>query len=81
MAKGHNTTNNKATYPYPSQFGSHTSMIDNDATAQLDDSKLVACKDAYGVYITERNRLDDGMNDVNRSDGRRVKDVAMNKLD
>ena len=74
-----NNNNNKVTYPYPSQFGSHSSMIDQEATVKLDDLKLVACRDAYGVYVTERNRLDNGLSDNNRANGRRMHGVETNK--
>ena len=53
-------------YAYPSYFGSHTSMIDEEETAKLDKEDLVACRDEYGVYTTNKNRLDSGCADPNR---------------
>ena len=57
------TSNSKEVYPYPSQFGSHQSMVDEEATAKLTDTSLVACRDEFGVYVTLRNRLDSGLAD------------------
>lgn len=51
---------------YPSLYGSHSSMIDESKTAELNDDKLVVLKDNYGYYTTERNRLDSGLADPNR---------------
>lgn len=55
-----------ATYSYPSRFGSHTSMIDQDETTKLGDAALVACRDEFGVYVTEKARLDTGLADPKR---------------
>lgn len=54
---------NKDTYPYPSRFGSHESMI--DATKQVGDL-MVALQDENGFYVTERKNLDTGMADPYR---------------
>lgn len=35
----------KYIYPYPSHYGSHASMIDQEATDKLGDPKLVVLKD------------------------------------
>jgi hypothetical protein len=51
---------------FPSIAGSHTSMIDEDETAKLEDPSKVALKDEKGVYVTDRRRLDSGLADVNR---------------
>lgn len=54
-------------YPYPSKFGSHSSMIDEAETQKLNlDSSLVVIKDEFGMYVTKRNRLDSGLADPNR---------------
>lgn len=53
-------------YPFPSQFGSHASMVDQEKTVKLGQDNLVACLDEYGVYVTEKNRLDSGCADPNR---------------
>jgi hypothetical protein len=51
---------------YPSVFGSHASMIDEDETNKLDDPTLVVLRDEHGLYTTERNKLDNGTADPNR---------------
>jgi hypothetical protein len=60
-------------YNYPSHFGSHSSMIDEEETKKLDDSNLVVLKDEHGIYTTERRRLDDGCTDPNRCISARLK--------
>ena len=66
------TSSSKETYKYPSHFGSHSSMIDEAETAKLTDPLLVACLDEFGVYITERKKLDDRSADPNRYVGKRL---------
>ena len=51
---------------YPSSFGSHAEMVDNDLTTILNDSKRVVCVDRDGPYVTNKNWLDNGCADVNR---------------
>jgi len=51
---------------FPSQFGSHASMIDDGGTEAFLSSSLIALKDEHGVYITKRSRLDTGLADPNR---------------
>lgn len=53
-------------YEFPSRFGSHASMVDEEATAALKDEKMVVCNDELGSYTTERAKLDSGMADLNR---------------
>lgn len=61
----------KKDYPYPTHFGSHESMIDEEATKKMfgddKDSEKVVLKDDLGLYVTERRKLDNGLNDYNRS--------------
>ena len=59
-------------YKYKSRFGSHADMIDEERTSELNDEKLVVLHDEHGYYITERTRLDNGLADPKRSDGRRM---------
>lgn len=54
-----------AHYAFPSQFGSHTSMIDEKETTKLKDGKVIL-RDEYGLYTTERSQLDNGCADPNR---------------
>lgn len=56
----------KSAYAYPSRFGSHTIMIDQEATSYLSDNNMVVIKDEHGIYTTERKKLDNGMADPNR---------------
>ena len=58
----------EARVSYPSPCGSHASMIDEEATSKLDDPTKVICKDANGLYETDRNRLDTRLADPNRHD-------------
>jgi hypothetical protein len=58
----------KKIYPYPSEYGSHSSMIDEKLTEELNKPNMVVCRDEHGTYITERKRLDDGLADINRYD-------------
>jgi hypothetical protein len=48
-----------------SWFGSHAEMV----VEELEDGKVV-CKDDKGTYITEKNRLDNGLADPKRYSGR-----------
>ena len=56
----------KKDYSYPSRFGSHSSMINEEATGKLNDPKRVVLEDEFGLYETDRNRLDTGAADPNR---------------
>ena len=58
---------------YPSEFGSHAVMIDKEATENLGNPTKVMCKDQFGLYETERCRLDNNMSDPNRWNGTRIK--------
>lgn len=62
---------------FPSEFGSHVSMVDEAATALLEDAKLVVCVDEHGPYITERKRLDNKSADPNRYSGRVKKEIPV----
>lgn len=57
----------KVVYPYPSQFGSHAKMVVEEETTKLCDQNFVVCKDEYGMYLTEKNRLDNGVSDNYRN--------------
>ena len=49
----------------PTLYGSHSCMIENSIEAP---EGMVACKDDEGVYLTYRNRLDNGLADSCRYD-------------
>lgn len=58
---------NKDRYPYESQFGSHVSMVNEEATKALDDPTLVVCTDQFGDYVTFKVNLDNHLADPNRN--------------
>ena len=63
----------KEEYLYPTRFGSHSSMIDDEKTSELNDEEnKVVLLDEHGYYITSKDRLDSGLADPKRTDGRRL---------
>jgi len=46
---------------YPSKFGSHLVMVEEEL-----DKDTVICKDDRGLYLTKKFRLDDGLADPSR---------------
>ena len=63
----------KEKYPHPSRFGSHSSMIDEEKTSELNDENRVVLLDEHGSYITSRDRLDAGGADPRRYATSRLK--------
>lgn len=61
------------TYPYPSRYGSHKSMINEEKTKELDNPTLVVLTDEWGDYTTLISRLDTGLADPIRFDGERTR--------
>jgi hypothetical protein len=59
-------------YKYPTRFGSHSSMIDEEKTGKLNDGQRVVLEDEHGYYTTERKKLDSGSADPNRYKGDRL---------
>jgi len=59
-------------YKHKTRYGSHTDMIDEEKTSELNDEKLVVLQDEHGYYITERTRLDNGLADPKRYAGERL---------
>jgi hypothetical protein len=57
----------KEAYLYPSRFGSHASMIDEEKTSELNHESKVVLLDEHGHYITYRTRLDNGLSDPKRA--------------
>lgn len=51
---------------FPSWYGSHASMVDEEATAKLGEEGKVVCVGENGPYVTFRSRLDNGLADPNR---------------
>ena len=66
MAKSKGPADKTPKVSYPSQFGSHASMIDEEATKNLDNPSRVVLKDEHGLYETDRYRLDSKLADPNR---------------
>jgi hypothetical protein len=63
---------NKATYQFPSVFGSHKSMINEEKTAKMEDDRVVVLTDEFGDYFTFKDRLDTGLADPHRYAARRL---------
>ena len=61
MAKASVPGKKEDKYPYSSRFGSTSSMIVSE-----NDDGTVICKDEFGEYKTERDKLDTNMADQNR---------------
>ncbi len=67
MAKEFNmASSRKAPYAFPSRFGSHAIMVNQDETKKLDDTNKIVLTDEYGNYTTDVERLDSGIADPNR---------------
>ena len=62
MAKAAVGPSKTETYKFPSRYGSHASMVFADA----EEGDKVICKDEFGEYITEKNRIDNRLADPNR---------------
>lgn len=63
-----------AKYGFPSHYGSHKSMTvvpTEEEKVILKDNEVV-CEDEFGRYITQADRLDNGMHDSNRTDSSRM---------
>jgi len=60
-------------YAYASRYGSHSSMIDEEKTSELNDENKAVLQDEHGYYITERVRLDNGLSDPKRYSTSRLK--------
>ena len=66
LKKNRTTPASKAKVQYPSYFGSHASMVNEEATKALEDQTKVVLADEHGQYTTSRDRLDNGLADPNR---------------
>lgn len=65
MAKA-KAANEKSVSSTPSQFGSHASMISEEWTAKVTDSKYVVLEGDFGFYVTTKDRIDDRLADPAR---------------
>lgn len=61
------TRGKKEELKYPSTFGSHQVMVDEELSEKINDEKMVVCKDDHGSYVTFKNRLNNGMSDNYRN--------------
>ena len=68
MAKKFDNKDKTYKNDFPSECGSHASMIDEEKTAALDNEDWVVCIGERGPYATEKRKLDNGMSDPNRWD-------------
>ena len=67
-------------YAHPSKYGSHLSMVNAEATADLYSEKWVICEDENGKYATEIKRLDNGLADPHRYASKEWRKKNMKKL-
>lgn len=71
---------------YPSQFGSHTNMVDAEWTAKIAPAKQDATDpwqilaDERGRYATRKSRLDSGLADPNRCADLPVREKLVKEL-
>jgi len=63
----------KAVEKYPSPYGSHKSMVDEEVTKELNNGYVV-CKDAGGHYLTRPKNLDTGLADPYRHSSKAYRD-------
>ena len=69
MATYKKTTSVKpASVVYPSDHGSHASMVNDDYIVfNAGDHGMIVCKDNRGSYLTSKALLDSGLCDMNRA--------------
>jgi len=70
------TVKDKSVITYPSEYGSHASMVDKEKTENLVNKDIVCCVDDNGPYLTHRKNLDSGLADPRRY-ANRIIDEAM----
>ena len=62
-------------YPYPSQYGSHKSMVVDENIGEA----YVACEDEKGLYVTSRSYLDSGLRDPWRTTTKNFRKTMLDK--
>lgn len=71
---------------YPSDFGSHTTMVNEELTGKIAAAKQdaadpwVVLVDERGSYATHKSRLDSGMADPNRCADQPIRERAVAEL-
>lgn len=73
-------SNKGGVYPFPSFCGSHKSMVDEAETERLRHPDLVVCKDADGMYVTDKSALDNGLADQWRCCDPKFREARLKKL-
>lgn len=71
----------KVTPKYESNYGSHAKMINEAETEKLDREGFVVCEDDYGMYVTEKGRLDNGLADPHRNSFSRLDSLCRKTRD
>lgn len=71
---------------YPSEFGSHASMVNAELTGKVAEAKQNAADpwqiltDERGNYATPKSRLDSGMTDPNRCADQPLREKVVKEL-
>jgi hypothetical protein len=71
---------------YPSDFGSHTSMVNEELTSKIAAAKRdaadpwVVLADERGSYATRKSRLDSGLADPNRCADQPIREQLVKEL-
>ena len=71
---------------YPSEFGSHTSMVNAEVTGKIAEAKQDTADswqvltDERGNYATRKSRLDSGMADPNRCADQPAREKVVKEL-
>ena len=65
---------------YPSDCGSHKSMVNDEYEAfNTGDHEFIVCKDDRGSYVTLKNILDNGLMDSNRTVDLKTREIQFGK--
>lgn len=68
------TVKKSATPTFPTRYGSHSSMINEDYKEYNNSGQFVVCTDERGDYITTWKSLDNGLCDYMRTETIEVRD-------
>jgi len=67
-----------SSYPYPSRYGTHKSMV-LDTQVASNGQTYAKCADEYGEYITPLSNVDSGLSDPNRTSQKRLSKLFSGK--
>lgn len=61
-------------YPFPSHYGSHSSMVVGPVSVRTETGweEWLLLRDEYGEYLTTQDRIDTGLADPRRYEGERM---------